>query len=225
MSYSYSANNPVSDSLLFSNYTSGIAYQYSNTTIGSILYMHLFFTSGSTLNSISDSAGNSWTIVGPGTNNAGWVPWGAYCLNNTSYSGNDYVTPVISSASANGYIVFGGELIGGPATSLLGASNENTGTSASPSVTLSGVAAGSAIVATVVNNNAATPSSGSGYTGTGGNNGTYGYISEYNTGLSSGSGSIAATASMTSGAWNIIAMAFNPLGGGGGLPLQAGILT
>jgi hypothetical protein len=205
-------NNPQDYDATFTSTASPVVITtFSNTTAGSILGMVFALASGATVTGVTDTAGNSWTFS-QGATGGGWTTWSAYAKNTNAVSGNTFVSVAFTGGpSAIGSIETWGELIGGPSSGPVVTRASATGTSAAPSASLTSLTAGSAIMALTVNSGADDPSPGSGYTGTGTNNGTYGYGREYN--LSSAAGSVAADfTDSISVTWNVMAVAFSPAG-------------
>lgn len=215
--FSWTADNPPTGNASFTSTATGtLVNQFDTLSANTTPEMVIALSESVTLTSVTDSADLTWTIVA-GDSDGTWKFWLVYANNASARAGNDYVTVNFSNGpSSVGYWCYIGELAGGPATASV-ITAAATGTSGSPSATLSSVTSGSAIIALTINTNSDDPSPGSGYTGSGTNNGTYGYGQEYN--LDSASGSV--TANFTGGTdWNIMAAAFAPAAGGSGAPSQ-----
>lgn len=208
MSFSFTTDNPLSVNNNFVSFATGSIFaSFDTLTAHSIPLVMFWLAAGCAVTSITDSAGNTWTVVA-GSSDGTWKGWVAYCNNPSAFAGNDYITVNFTGGpSAIGVQVWSGELLGGLTSSPAGTLGSATGTSSAPSLSLPGLSAGSCIVAATINTSALSPGVGSGYTGTGSNNDTYGYGAEYN--LSSGAGAV--TVNFTgSASWNLIALPFTP---------------
>ena len=212
MAYSFTANGFTGGHTETNQPSGQIFGSVDNPVAGNIIFGFIALTAGVTLNSITDSATNTYTIFGPSASKCGFQFWGFYCKTVT-YSVTDYLTANYSADSTLGYTIYYGELQGNPATGFAGPNGSTTATAAtSVSMDLTGVTAGSAIVAGILDTDGEhlITIGGAYSTSFNSNSGTYAYSNEYI--LSSPGGTVAVDASDLSLAtdWNMIAMAFNP---------------
>ena len=218
--YAFTSGNPLTHNNNGSFTTGGIAAAFNALTAHTIVFTEFSLSSACTVTSVTDSAGNTWTVVA-GASDGNMKLWAAYANNPSTYGSTDYLVVNFSGTNTLGMINIYGELLNGPTSSPLGASNGSTGTSTTPSTSLTSVTSASAIISLTTNNGNSVPSAGSGYTlgPTGSGFATsYGYGSESN--LSSGSGTVAANYTISSATWNVIALAFSPSGGASTSPSQ-----
>lgn len=219
MSYSFTAGGSYHNESTGSPFSTGIAASVAGEVAGNILAFTVFLDSAVTLNSVSDSTGNTWTIVGPTSAGGGMTGWGIYCVS-LGNAGTNYITLTVSATSTLGIYMLGGELQGGPATSVFAGWSSSNGTGTSAPVSTSSLTAGSAVIYSGINDVAQSCTASSGYSIVTSNSASIGWAGMYK--LSSAAGvETPAMSWASSGGYAAIAMAFNPSSSGGVLKLAA----
>lgn len=214
MAYSFTTGGAYHNESTGTPFSTGIAASISGEVAGNILAFTVFLDSAVTLNAVSDSTGNTWTIIGPTSAGGGMKGWGIYCVS-LGNAGTNYITLTTSATSTLGIYMLGGELQGGPVSGVFAGWSGGAGTGTTAPVSLSSLSAGSAVIYGAINDVGQVSTASSGYSIISGNAVLIGWGGMYK--LSSNSGTESPFMSWaSSGGFCAIAMAFNPAGGGGG---------
>jgi hypothetical protein len=137
-------------------------------TAGNAIIFGAYWSDPSTTISSATLTGESnGTLIGTAPHNSG-SNGDAKCqlgyFQNLAAGGNKTLTINFSGAPANGLGIWAFEVSGGSTTALLDAHNEGTGTSGTPSISVTTTAANDLLVGIVAGGTGADPSAGSGFT-------------------------------------------------------------
>jgi hypothetical protein len=210
MALAFTANNPWTVNNTTSSVSTGTAlFSFNTLTSGSVLVCIVNFATGVSVTSATDGQANTWTVVALGVGGNGNTSFALSAPNtHGAYAGTDYITINFTGGpSTTGAYGATAELTGAATSGIINSSNAATGTNTTGAVSLSTVTSGSAILVYSLTGvpGSADATAGTGYTLTYASHGsTYGYAAEYNTGLSSASGTVSPYFALNGGGSSIV---------------------